>query len=152
MEHNASIDVYEGKWYAHPPLRNALVAGLITGTAFVLAHIDRVIPHSVEIFFYLIAIFLGGYHWGREGTDAAIEAADVALMSDDITRVSYAIQLGKRANKIGLQNIVFSLLILVVLIPSALIGIMTVAIAVFFHEISELLAVANGLRVASRGV
>jgi len=90
-----------------------------------------------------------GIAMGAAGTDAAIEAADVALMGDDITKVSYAIQLGKRAKKIGLQNIVFSLLILIVLIPSALIGIMTVAIAVLFHEVSELLAVANGLRVAT---
>jgi P-type E1-E2 ATPase len=90
-----------------------------------------------------------GIAMGAAGTDAAIEAADVALMGDDITKVSYAIQLGKRAKRIGLQNIVFSLLILVVLIPSALVGIMTVAIAVLFHEVSELLAVANGLRVAT---
>lgn len=49
--------------------------------------------------------------------------------------------------KISGQNIVFSLLILVCLILSALVGIMSVAIAVFFHEASELLAVANGLRM-----
>lgn len=90
-----------------------------------------------------------GIAMGTAGTDAAIEAADVALMADDITKISYAIQLGKRAKKIGLQNIIFSVLILIVLIPSALIGIMTVAIAVLFHEVSELLAVANGLRVAA---
>lgn len=88
-----------------------------------------------------------GIAMGTAGTDAAIEAADVALMADDISKVSYSIQLGKRAKKIGLQNIIFSLLILIILIPSALIGIMTVAIAVLFHEVSELLAVANGLRV-----
>src|SRR3972149_2236016 len=85
---------------------------------------------------------------GTAGADAAIEAADTALMADDLTKVVYAINLGKRARGISIQNIVFSLLILAVLIPSALIGIMTVAIAVFFHEGSELLAVANGLRVA----
>lgn len=73
-------------------------------------------------------------------------------MGDNITKVSYAILLGKRARKIGLQNIVFSLLILIVLIPSALIGIMTVAIAVLSHEVSELQGVANGLRVARRKV
>ncbi len=90
-----------------------------------------------------------GIAMGTAGTDAAIEAADVALMADDITKVSYAIRLGKRAKKISFQNIVFSLLILIVLVPSALLGILTVAIAVLFHEISELLAVANGLRVAA---
>lgn len=89
-----------------------------------------------------------GIAMGTIGTDAAIEAADVALMADDLSNVPYAISLGKRARRISKQNIVFSLLILAVLIPSALIGIMSVAIAVFVHEASELLAVANGTRVA----
>ena len=44
--------------------------------------------------------------------------------------------------------IVFSLLLLAVLIPSALVGAMTVAWAVIIHEGSEILAVINGLRVA----
>ena len=89
-----------------------------------------------------------GIAMGTIGTDAAIEAADVALMADDLSKVPYAISLGKRARRISTQNIIFSLLILAVLIPSALIGIMSVAIAVFVHEASELLAVGNGLRVA----
>ncbi len=89
-----------------------------------------------------------GIAMGTAGTDAAIEAADVALMSDDLTKVPYAIDLGKKARRISGQNIVFSLLLLAVLIPTALIGVMSVAIAVFVHEASELLAVANGLRVA----
>ncbi len=88
-----------------------------------------------------------GIAMGTAGTDAAIEAAHVALMADDLAKVPYAINLGKRTRGISGQNIVFSLVILTVLIPSALIGIMSVAIAVFVHEASELLAVANGLRV-----
>ena len=89
-----------------------------------------------------------GIAMGTAGTDAAIEAADVALMADDLVKVSFAINLGKRARRISRQNIVFSLLILAVLIPAALAGVMSVALAVFLHEASELLAVANGLRVA----
>lgn len=92
-----------------------------------------------------------GIAMGVAGTDAAIEAADVALMADDLSRIPYALQLGKRSRIISSQNITFSLLILGVLIPSALIGIMSVAVAVFAHETSELLAVANGLRVAKGG-
>ncbi len=89
-----------------------------------------------------------GIAMGTAGTDAAIEAANVALMADDLAKVPYAINLGKRTKGISAQNIVFSLMILAVLIPSALIGIMSVAFAVFVHEASEFLAVANGLRVA----
>jgi len=87
-----------------------------------------------------------GIAMGTAGTDAAIEAADTALMSDDLNKVPFALTLGKRAKVISKQNIVFSLLVLAVLIPSSLLGLMTVAAAVFFHEASELLAVANGLR------
>ncbi|MFQ5657298.1 MAG: heavy metal translocating P-type ATPase [Candidatus Methylomirabilales bacterium] len=89
-----------------------------------------------------------GIAMGTAGTDAAIEASDVALMADALPKISYAIHLGKRAQRISGQNIVLSLAVLGVLIPSALIGIMSVASAVFVHEASELLAVANGLRVA----
>lgn len=89
-----------------------------------------------------------GIAMGAVGTDAAIEAADVALMGDDITKIAYAIELGQKSRSISQQNIVFSLLQLAVLIPSALIGIMTITIAVVVHETGELLAIANGLRVA----
>lgn len=89
-----------------------------------------------------------GIAMGTAGTDAAIEAADVALMGDDITKIAYAIELGRRSKTISQQNIVFSLLLLVVLIPSSLIGIMTITVAVIVHEVGELLAIGNGLRVA----
>ncbi len=91
-----------------------------------------------------------GMVMGTAGTDAALEAADVALMGDDLTKIPYAIELGKRARVISLQNITFSLILLLVLIPSALIGVMTIALAVFIHEGAELLAVANGLRLAKK--
>lgn len=89
-----------------------------------------------------------GIAMGVAGTDAAIEAADAALMADDLMKAVYAVELGRKARRVSLQNIVFSLVILAVLIPSALSGVMTVFIAVFVHETSELLAVANGLRLA----
>lgn len=91
-----------------------------------------------------------GMVMGTAGTDAAIEAADVALMADDLTKIPYAIGLGQKACRISLQNIVFSILLLVVLIPSALNGILSVAIAVTVHEVAELIAVGNGLRVAGK--
>jgi heavy metal-(Cd/Co/Hg/Pb/Zn)-translocating P-type ATPase len=89
-----------------------------------------------------------GIAMGTAGTDAAIEAADVALMADDLSKVPYAINLGQKTRRISRQNIIFSLSLLAILIPTALIGLMNVAIAVFVHESSELLAVANGLRVS----
>ena len=91
-----------------------------------------------------------GIAMGSAGTDAAIEAADVALMADDLSKVPFALRLSKKARRISRQNIAFSLLVLGVLIPSSLVGILTLVAAVFYHEASELLAVANGLRAALR--
>ena len=91
-----------------------------------------------------------GVAMGTGGSDAAIEAADVALMADDITKVSEALRLGRRASRISRQNLLFSVVLLAVLIPSAVIGLLTVVIAVAIHEVSELLAVGNGVRAAQR--
>ena len=91
-----------------------------------------------------------GIAMGTGGTDAAIEAADVALMADDITKVAEALRLGRRATGISRQNLLFSIVLLAVLIPSAVVGLLTVVVAVALHEVSELLAVANGVRAAKR--
>ena len=91
-----------------------------------------------------------GIALGTGGTDAAIEAADVALMADDITKVAEALRLGRRASRISRQNLLFSVVLLAVLIPSAVAGLLTVVAAVVVHEVSELLAVSNGVRAARR--
>lgn len=87
-----------------------------------------------------------GIAMGVAGTDAAVEAADVALMADDLGAVVYAVRLGRRAQRISRQNIFFSLLLLAVLIPTSIAGVLTVALAVTAHEGAELIAVLNGLR------
>jgi len=94
-----------------------------------------------------------GIAMGAAGTDAALEAADIALMADDLRKLAQAIHLGRRARRISQQNIVFSLVVLAALIPLAVTGLVGLAVAVIGHEASELLAVANGLRVGrSKGL
>ena len=83
---------------------------------------------------------------GAAETDDAIEAADVALMADDLAKVEEAIRLGRQVRRISAQNIVLSLFVLAALIPLAVTGSISVTVAVVVHEASELLAVANGLR------
>ncbi|KUK68757.1 MAG: Heavy metal translocating P-type ATPase [Methanocalculus sp. 52_23] len=89
-----------------------------------------------------------GIAMGAIGSDVAIEAADVALMADDLGGIPDAIRYGKRSRSIIRQNIIFSCLVLGLMIPAAALGIMSVSVAVILHEASELLAVANGLRMA----
>jgi Cd2+/Zn2+-exporting ATPase len=87
-----------------------------------------------------------GMAMGAVGSDAAIEAADVALMSDDLEKVSEALLLARQVRSVSRQNVAFSIAVLAVLIPAALFDVLGVAAAVIAHEGSELLAVANGLR------
>lgn len=87
-----------------------------------------------------------GVAMGAAGTDAAIEAADIALMKDDLHKVAEALARGRKARRISIQNIVFSIGILVVMIPLAVIGVIGVTFAIVVHEGAELLAVANGVR------
>lgn len=86
---------------------------------------------------------------GAAGSDAAIEAADVALMADDLRKVTVALDFGLKARRVSLQNIVLSIAVLVVMIPLALTGILGVATTVLVHEVAELLAVANGWRAGA---
>lgn len=87
-----------------------------------------------------------GIAMGAAGADAAIEAADIALMSDDLAKVEEALEIGRKARRVSVQNIAFSLLVLGIMIPLAVGGFIGVALTVFVHEASELLAVLNGLR------
>lgn len=92
-----------------------------------------------------------GVAMGAAGTDAAIEAADIALMADDLGKLEEAMLLGRKARKVSLQNIVFAITVLVILIPAGVGGFISIAVAVLVHEASELLAVANGLRAGKPG-
>ena len=87
-----------------------------------------------------------GMAMGAAGSDAAIEAADIALMADDLSKIEEAMNIGQRAQYVSKQNIIFSIIILAILIPAGVGGFITIAVAVLVHEASELLAVANGLR------
>jgi Cd2+/Zn2+-exporting ATPase len=87
-----------------------------------------------------------GMAMGAAGTDAAIEAADIALMKDDLRKILTALRYGQAARIVSRQNIALSIAVLAAMIPLAVLGIINVATAVIVHEVAELLAVANGLR------
>ncbi|MGQ0517387.1 hypothetical protein ACT453_45505, partial [Bacillus sp. D-CC] len=53
-----------------------------------------------------------------EGTDVALETADVVLMKNELSRLSQAIRLSKRMNRIVKQNVIFSLAVIAMLICS----------------------------------
>jgi Cd2+/Zn2+-exporting ATPase len=83
---------------------------------------------------------------GAAGSDVALETADVALMADDLTRLPFAVGLGRRASAIIRQNLWISLGAVAVLVPATLLG-LRMGVAVLFHEGSTVLVVINALRL-----
>lgn len=88
-----------------------------------------------------------GIAMGAGGTDVALETGDVALMSDDLSKLPFAVALSRQSKKIIKQNLVISLGVIALLAPATIFGFANIAIAVIFHEGSTLVVVANALRL-----
>ena len=91
-----------------------------------------------------------GVAMGAMGTDAAIETADVALMSDDLSRLPWFIAHSRRALRIVKENIGFSLAVKAVFLSLALVGIATLWMAIAADMGASLLVIFNGLRLLKR--
>jgi len=88
-----------------------------------------------------------GIAMGAMGTDAAIETADFALMSDDLSKVPWLIRHSRRTLRIIQQNIIFALGLKVVFIGLAVIGLASLWMAIAADTGASLLVVFNGLRL-----
>lgn len=82
-----------------------------------------------------------------EGTDVALETADVVLMKNDLPRITEAIQLSKRMNTIVKQNIIFSITVIMLLIISNFLQVVDLPFGVIGHEGSTILVILNSLRL-----
>lgn len=88
-----------------------------------------------------------GIAMGTAGTDAAIETADIALMSDALERLPWLIQHSRRVLRTIRQNIFFSLAVKAAFIALAALGMATLWMAIAADMGASLLVVANGLRL-----
>jgi Cd2+/Zn2+-exporting ATPase len=88
-----------------------------------------------------------GIAMGGAGTDVALEAADVVLMSDDLGKLPFAVGLSRAARAIIRQNLVIALGAVAVLIPATLFGWAGLGLAVLIHEGSTIVVVFNALRL-----
>jgi Zn2+/Cd2+-exporting ATPase len=91
-----------------------------------------------------------GIAMGISGTDVALETADVVLMADDISRIPYAIELGRRALRVVKQNLVIALGMIVLLVTADVLGRISLPTGVIGHEGSTLLVTLSGLRLLQR--
>lgn len=87
-----------------------------------------------------------GVAMGGIGSDAAIEAADVVLMTDDLAKLPLAVRIARKTRRIITQNIVFALGVKVLVLLLSLFGITSMWIAIFADVGVALLAILNALR------
>lgn len=87
-----------------------------------------------------------GIAMGGLGSDAAIEAADVVLMTDEPSKIVKAMQISKKTMKIVKQNIVFAISIKILVLILSAMGISTMWEAVFADVGVSVLAILNALR------
>lgn len=95
-----------------------------------------------------------GVAMGAGGTDVALETADVVLMSSDLSKLPFTLQLSRRANRVIRQNVVISLSVIATLVLSTILlpmliegFLLPLPLGVIGHEGSTLIVVANGLRL-----
>ena len=88
-----------------------------------------------------------GIAMGAAGSDVALQAADVALLSENMERLAAAHLLAKRTGRIIRQNLVFAIGAMLVLVTGSLFFDLPLPLAVVGHEGGTVLVVLNGLRL-----
>lgn len=92
-----------------------------------------------------------GVAMGVSGTDAAHDAADIALIADDLRKVAFAVGLSRHTLRIIRQGLVFALLFNVAMISSAMHGVVSLIGGAIAHQISSLVVILNAMRLLGYG-
>lgn len=88
-----------------------------------------------------------GIAMGGIGSDATIEASDIVLMKDDLSRLADAIKISKITKKIVMSNIIFAIMFKVIMLILAILGITPIWLAVFADVGVTIISVLNSLRI-----
>lgn len=90
-----------------------------------------------------------GVAMGALGSDAAIEAADVVIMTDEPSKIAAAIKISKNTLKIAYQNIIFAISVKVLILILSTFGLTSLWAAVFADVGVAFIAVLNAMRALS---
>lgn len=91
-----------------------------------------------------------GIAMGGIGADAAIEAADVVIMTDELEKIAEAIKISKRTMKIVKQNIVFALTVKAIVLILGALGIANMWLAVFADVGVSVIAILNSMKTLKK--
>ena len=91
-----------------------------------------------------------GVAMGCLGSDAAIEAADIVIMTDEPSKVAEAIKISKKTMRIVRENIIFAISIKIAVLILSLLGIATMWSAVFADVGVSVIAILNAVRILKR--
>ena len=87
-----------------------------------------------------------GIAMGSMGSDAAIEAADVVLMDDDIDKIATIIRISRKTLRIARANIIFALTVKLLVLLLGAVGIANMWLAIFADVGVAVLAILNAMR------
>jgi len=88
-----------------------------------------------------------GIAMGGLGSDAAIEASDVVIMDDLVSKAGVAVQIAKKTMRIVYENVVFAFSVKVAIMVLGSLGLVNMWLAVFGDVGVTLIAVANTMRL-----
>ncbi len=88
-----------------------------------------------------------GVAMGLGGTDVAIETAEIALLSDDLSKLPHLLSLSRQAMRAIKQNLIFSLSVLAIAVGLAIPGILAPVTGALLHELSSIPVIANSARL-----
>jgi Cd2+/Zn2+-exporting ATPase len=82
-----------------------------------------------------------------DGTDVSLETADIVMMNNNLANIPYLLTLSKRTQAIILQNVIFSISVILLLLLSNIAGLIVLRLGVLGHELSTILVILNSLRL-----
>lgn len=91
-----------------------------------------------------------GISMGGVGSDSAIEASDIVLMSDELSRIPLAINISKYTKRIIKENLIFAMSVKVVILLLSVFGYANMWLAVFADTGVTLLTILNTLRIMNK--
>ena len=91
-----------------------------------------------------------GIAMGGMGSDAAIEAADIVIMDDDLVKIPRVISIGRRTVRIATENIVFALGIKILVLLLSAFGLANMWAAVFADVGVTVICIVNAMRLLKR--